>query len=291
MYIFLSMKPAHHLSPLQLINLICVLLLTFILCVMTLPSLGAFPASQIPLKEISSKKPIRLDSAFKSKAVKVKVRRRGGISSMTRYNYDEYTTEKAKHKAIMRREQEYGFLVYAGKSYSKTSFSYMLTDHINDTAWVNSAVALNTEYTRAYIYFDKSQLDLEIIKQSKDIYSSNLRFNNDTSKWEIIVMDRMRFKESIQPVIIGEVTNQERRLQIRLVAVFENGDKAQFAPPGFEVIEDGTTLMAVQFLGYEGVVPVIWIDSGLDHHTRFILITAASSLIGRLIDVINMVDN
>lgn len=166
----------------------------------------------------------------------------------------------------------------------------MLTDHLNDTVWTSSAIAMNTEFTRAYIYFDKSELDMETINKSKDIYSSNLVFNNDTSKWEIVVMDRIRFKESIQPVVIGEITNNERRFLVRLVAEFDNGEKAQFAPPGFVVTEDGSTLMAVQFLGYPERLPVIWIDPGLDHHTRFVLITAASSLISRLVEVNNLRD-
>lgn len=89
---------------------ICVLLLTSFPCI---PAFSASPY-QIPLKEMFSKKPMKLDSAFKSRAVKVKVRRRNGISSMVRYNYDEYTTEDAKHKAVRTSELEYGFILYAG---------------------------------------------------------------------------------------------------------------------------------------------------------------------------------
>jgi hypothetical protein len=245
---------------------------------------------QIPLKEIFSKKPMKLDSAFKTRSQQVKVRTRNGISSMVRYNYDEYTMEQPKHGPTKTRVQEYGFMVYAGKSASKTGFSYILTDHRDDTAWINSAIVMNTEFTRAYFSFNWSSFELEVINQSTDIYTSNLVFNNDTTKWEILVMDKLRFKESILPVVTGEIKNEERRFMVRLVAEFEDGAKAQFAPPGFEVIEDGNILMAVQFQGYPERLPVIWLDRDLDRHLRFVLITSASSLIERLIEVVQLAD-
>jgi hypothetical protein len=93
-------------------------------------SYASLLASPSQIKEIFSKQPMKPDSAFKTKSVQVKVRTRGGISSMTRYNYDEYTTENAKHKAVTGWELEYGFIVYAGKSASKTGFSYMPSNKV-----------------------------------------------------------------------------------------------------------------------------------------------------------------
>ena len=267
------------------------LIVSFLLCVLMftlLPETLQASPHQIPLKEMFGKKPMKIDSALKSKAVQVKVRKRNGFSSMIRYNYDEYTTEDVSHKPTSSRSSEYGFIVYSGKSSSKTGFSYMLTDHKDDTVWMRSTLATNSQYTRAYMESTWSETELEIVNKSKDIYSSNLVFNNDTSKWEIIVLDRPRFKDDIQPVVVGQITNKERKMQIRLVADLENGDKAKHAPPGFEIIENGNALMAVQFLGYPQVLPVMWIDPGVDHQTRFVLIAASSSLISRLIEIYQM---
>ena len=288
------MKPIHRNFSLRLLIPLCLRILrVFILpcifvfiCVLAFsPASYALPASQFPLKEIFSKKPMKVDSALKSKAVQVKVRRRSGISTMIRYNYDEYTTEEVKHKGTAGWEFYYGFIIYAGKGATKTGFSYMLTDHQDDTAMIYSALVMNTKFTRAYFAFKGMDMEFESLNKSTDIYASNLHINGDTSKWEIMVMDKLRFRDSIVPAIVGTITNGERKFLVRLVAEFEDGEKAGFMPPGFEIRENENTLMAVQFNGDPARVPIVWIDPGIDRRERFILITAASSLISRMNEV------
>ena len=239
-------------------------------------------AQLFPMKEVYGKKPMKIDSTFKASAVQLPVKRQGGISSLLKYDYAEYTMQSVKHKPEVSKGG-FGFLKFAGKEVRKTSFSFVLTNKLQDTARIFSALVFNNELSRSYYFFEGwggTQID-----KSTDIYTSNLTLTGDTSHWEILVMDRMRFMEESKPEVIGTITNGPQRFLIRLVAEFENGEKAKLTAPGFEILNDGNVVMAVQYIGPPMKAPVIWMDPGLDHATRFMLISAGSALITRIDEV------
>jgi hypothetical protein len=231
------------------------------------------------MKEVYGKKPMKMDPAFKSRAVQLPVKRQGGISTLLKYEYAEYTMESVKHKPVISKGG-FGFLSFAGKEVKKTSYSFVLTDKQLDTARIFSALVINNELSRSYYFFEG--FGGEQIDKSTDIYTSNLSLTGDTSHWEILVLDRMRFMEESKAEVIGTITNGPRRFLIRLVAEFENGEKAKLTAPGFDILENGNVVMSVQYIGPPMKAPVIWMDKDLDHGTRFVLIAAAASLVTRI---------
>jgi|GEM_PF-4411127 len=237
-------------------------------------------AQLFPMKEVYGKKPMRLDPSLKPVAQKLEVKRQGGISQMLKYDFAEYTMQDASHKLVKSQESLYGFILYTGSSKQKTGFSFTLTDHKADTARIVSVLTLQDDFSRAYSFLG----DIEFTRpdKSSDIYSSNLILSGDTSHWEILVKDRMRFMERTEPEVIGAVTNGTRKLLIRLVAEMESGDAAKLTAPGFEVLENGKALMAVQYVGPTMKEPIIWMQPDLSHGDRFLLISAAASLVLRI---------
>ena len=239
-------------------------------------------AQLLPMKEAYGKKPMKMDSTFKASAVQLPVKRQGGFSSLLKYDYAEYAMQSVKHKPEISKGG-FGFLKFAGKEVKKTSFSYILTNKLQDTARIFSALVFNNELSRSYNFlegFGETQID-----ESTDIYTSNLTLTGDTSHWEILVLDRIRFIKESKPEVIGTITNGPQRFLIRLVAEFENGEKAKLSAPGFEILQGGKVVMAVQYIGPPMKAPVIWMDPALDSATRFILISAASALITRIDEV------
>ena len=232
----------------------------------------------MPLKEAFGKKPMKIDSAFKSRAEQLPAKRQGGFSKMLKYDFAEYTMESVKHKPVISKGG-FGFLSFAGKEVRKTSYSFDLTNKQSDTARILSALVINNELSRSYYFFEG--FGGEQIDKSTDIYTSNISLTGDTSHWEILVLDRMRFMEESKPEVIGTITNGQRRFLIRLVAEFENGEKAKLSSPGFEILEGGVIRMTVQYIG-SSMKPIIWIEKELDHGMRFVLIAAAASLITRI---------
>jgi hypothetical protein len=64
---------------------------------------------------------------------------------------------------------------------------------MEDTARIFSALVFNNELSCSYNFFEGfggTEID-----NSTDIYTSNLTLTGDTSHWEILVLDRMRFME------------------------------------------------------------------------------------------------
>jgi len=239
-------------------------------------------AQLLPMKEVYGKKPMKIDSNFKATAVQLPVKRQGGFSSLLKYDYAEYTMQSVKHKPEVSKGG-FGFLKFAGKEVKKTSFSYVLTNKLQDTARIFSALVFNNELSRSYYFFEGfggTEID-----KSTDIYTANLTLTGDTSHWEILVMDRMRFMQESKPEVIGTITNGPQRFLIRLVAEFENGEKAKLTVPGFEILRGGKVVMAVQYIGPPMKAPMIWLDPALDPATRFMLISAASALITRIDEV------
>ena len=137
---------------------------------------------------------------FKAKAVQLPVKRQGGLSKMLKYDFAEYTMESVKHKPEISKGG-FGFLSFAGKEVKKTSYSFVLTDKQLDTARIFSALVFNNELSRSYYFFEG--FGGEQIDKSTDIYTSNLSLTGDTSHWEILVLDRMRFMEESKAEVIG----------------------------------------------------------------------------------------
>lgn len=242
--------------------------------------------SQIfPMKEVYGKKPMKLDPSLKSVAQKLETRRQGGISSVLKYDIAEYAMVDVRHKLVKSNEFSFpvfGFLskAAAGGSKSKTGFSFTVTDHKADTARIVSVLFMQDAYVGAYDA--TGSISFPIQDKSTDIYTSNLVLSGDSSKWEIVVKDRMRFLVRSEPEVIGVISNGSRKMNIRLVAEMESGEPAKLTAPGFEVIEDGKVLMAVQYVGPPMKEPIIWIQPDLSHADRFLLISAAASLVARI---------
>ena len=112
-------------------------------------------AQLFPMREAYGKKPMKIDSMFKARAVQLPVKRQGGFSNMLKYDYAEYTMESVKHKPEISKGG-FGFLRFAGKEVKKTSFSYILTDKLLDTARIFSALVFNNELSRSYYFLEGS---------------------------------------------------------------------------------------------------------------------------------------
>jgi hypothetical protein len=74
----------------------------------------------MPLKEAFGKKPMKIDSVFKSRAEQLPVKRQGGISTMLKYNFAEYTMEAVRDIPVFS-EGGFGLLRVAGNEVRNAS--------------------------------------------------------------------------------------------------------------------------------------------------------------------------
>jgi hypothetical protein len=167
------------------------------------------------------------------------------------------------------------------KTESRTTqkFSFIFADK-KDTAIVNAArnvevQTLNEIQILPHLYWGSNEMVFE-----SNNYSAFINLNRDTSDiWAIL----MNYQMGNGPRNQAMLTNSKRKIDIFQVSSNKNGeDKRSLPALGYEFIEEGKPLAALQYYG-GGLMGlnknIVWLHRDLDDKMKLVLAAAATAIL------------
>jgi len=168
------------------------------------------------------------------------------------------------------------------ESKSTEKFSFILTNKTNDSANVNASNNIDIKVLK----------DLEIISGvfwgNKESWEENRNFsafiaiNQDTSETWTLLMNTVAGGNT-QDKYSVVLTNGERKIFVIAATSNKNGDDSRsFPAQGYEFVENGLSLCAVQYYGGGALgmnKNIVWILNSLNEKMKLVLAAAATALL------------
>jgi hypothetical protein len=168
------------------------------------------------------------------------------------------------------------------ESKSTEKFSFLMTDKVSDTARVNAANNISTQSLHELEISPHIFLGSDELLQETRNFSAYITINGDTSEVWALFMNIIRGSDA-HGTYDAVLTNGERKIFVTPVSSNKNGgDTRSFPALGYEFIEDGQSLSAVQYYG-GGVMGmnknIVWIHNSLDEKAKLILAAASTAIL------------
>ena len=166
----------------------------------------------------------------------------------------------------------------ATDSTSTQKFSFVLTNRAGDSAWVNAAHNVWVQALHGLALGHGFSLSGTDTVWQSDNFIALIAINRDTTDTWTLLMGIEQSDTHTEYASI--LTNGERRVE---VAGVSSDRKGRMPPPygsalGYEFVENGRSLGAVQFFGGSfGVTHLVWIDRRLDARMKLILSAAMTA--------------
>jgi len=234
--------------------------------------LGLLAAPSVP----AAQKTIRISDTLVANADKLKVNNPAQfMNRIPGWRFGDYavaTSEQGPVKTTTRKK-------FSEKVDSSTSekFSFVLTDKTMDSAIVNAArnstaqVLRGSELGNGWHFGEDEKVVLV-----SDSLAAIITINRDTSDtWSFFLV------VTGCPSFTGFLTNGERRITVAVASSNRNPlDLRGWPALGYEFLEDGRSLGAIQFIG--GLwrpAQFVWLDRNLDARTKLLLAAAMTAIL------------
>lgn len=190
-----------------------------------------------------------------------------------------WTTTSYKAKLFNRKTE----------SASKGKFSFVLNNKTADSARVNAATYVLTQYLRDIELLPNLSLAGSLLKDSSN-FSSFVTFNGDTTETWLLSMIITKGRHTARDYE-GLLTNGEREILIMETTSNKNGEDTRRIPAyGFEFIENGQSLCALQYYagGAFGMNKnVVWMGNQHDNKMKLLLAAAMTAILQVTYDLID----
>lgn len=168
------------------------------------------------------------------------------------------------------------------ESKSTEKFSFLMTNKINDTATVNAANNISTQSLRNLEIFPNVFWGSDELLQETRNFSAYITVNGDTSEIWALFMNIIKGSNT-QGMYNAVLTNGERKIFVTPTSSNKNGgDSRSFPALGYEFIENGQSLSALQYYG-GGTLGmnknIVWIYNSLDEKVKLILAAASTAIL------------
>jgi hypothetical protein len=111
----------------------------------------------------------------------------------------------------------------------------------------------------------------------RDIFTATIRTNHDSVRWQMIIEQGVGKAGFVKRLKGGQLTNGQESYRVEVHPAWKSGKKPLVGPAGFEFFQDEKSVAAVQFGGFNKAR--VWITTAADNATRFLLASAAESLL------------
>jgi len=157
-----------------------------------------------------------------------------------------------------------------------------MANKLNDTARVNAANNISTQSLQEFAIFPKIFGNNYELMQENQNFSAYITLNGDTTEVWALLMNIVRGNNT-QGSYDALLTNGERKIFVMPASSNKNGSDTRSYPAlGYEFIENGQSLSAVQYfgggaLGYNK--NIVWIYNGLDEKLKLVLAAASTAIL------------
>jgi hypothetical protein len=222
--------------------------------------------------------------AVNSEKLKVKMGSQG-FGKIWKFQFGNYAVVSSK-AGWTTTSTKGNFFNTKTESKSTKKFSFAMTNKLNDTARVNAANNIETQTTTSWLHEFKifSNIDFENDKllQATQNFSAYITINGDTSEIWALLMNIIGGSNA-QGTYDALLTNGERKIFVTPASSNKNGSDTRSYPAlGYEFIENGQSISAVQYfgggaLGYNK--NIVWIHNGPDEKVKLILAAASTAIL------------
>ena len=225
--------------------------------------------------------------AANSEKLKVKMGSQG-LGKIWKFQFGNYAVISSKAGWTITSSKG-NFFNTKTESTSTKKFSFLMTNKTNDTAKVNAANNISAEYlsefeilsvsviSGVHAFWESSKLSEKTIN-----FSAYITINGDTSEIWALFMNTTSGGNG-QDTYDAFLTNGERKIFVAPASSNKNGSDTRSYPAlGYEFIEDGQSISALQYfgggaLGYNK--NIVWISNSLDEKVKLILAAASTAIL------------
>ena len=165
---------------------------------------------------------------------------------------------------------------------STEKFSFLMTSKANDSATVNTANNILVQSLQEMEIFPHiSWGSNELVQESRN-FSAFITINGDTSEIWALLMNIVR-GENVQTQDDAVLINGARKILITPTTSNRNGGDSRSQPAlGYEYIENGQSLGAVQYYGGGAFglnKNIVWLNKSLDGKMKIVLAAASTAIL------------
>lgn len=163
------------------------------------------------------------------------------------------------------------------ESTSKEKFSFVLSNKSQDKAKVNAARQVKMESLREIDILPHLSIGGDVLEESGN-FTAFININEDTTSTWALLMNVVKLKDGNNDYE-AFLTNGERKIFIQPVT---SNDGRSLPALGYEFIENGSPLCAVQYYGGGALgfnKNIVWLGKQLDEPMKLILAAAMTALL------------
>lgn len=236
--------------------------------------------SLMPLAVFSQKKMMRVDTELVANSKPMEAKRKG-ISAVGKYEFGPYkiVSGKAGWTRTKTRSRMFSGVT---ESQSKSKLSFLFVANNRDSVQVNTISTADTRELDLNRGFRLGNADWgQVLQNNTEKYLATIDLAGDTTSWNLAMVTAVgtqvlgsRFK--------GVLASSAQTFEIREVIHFSDGKINAFGLIlGYEFLQNGKAVCAVQGSMNSFLKTFVWIDQRLDEPTQRLLAAAAVTVLIR----------
>lgn len=220
------------------------------------------------------------DLAANSEGLKVKMGTQW-MGKIWKFKFGEYSVGKSKN-GWTTQSYKSNFLNTKASSKTTQKFSFELNSGNVDKAVVEAATDINLEVTRSAEIIPFFSVGEDKILIDAKNFSALITVNEDTTDTWFLIMN-ISSGERVQDERMAYLSNGKRMIHLIPVTSNKKGEDNRNIPAlGYELVEPGKTLGAVQYYG-GGMMGanknIVWLNQQLDARMKLILAAAMTAVL------------
>jgi len=204
-----------------------------------------------------------------------------GFGKIWKFHFGEYGVVSSKLGWTVTSNKG-NFLNTRTESKSTQKFSFLMTGKANDFATVNAASNISVQSLQGMEIFPHFSWGSNELVQESSNFSAFISINGDTSEIWALLMNMVRGNNE-QAKDDAVLINGERKILVTPTTSNRNGGDRRSQPAlGYEYVEDGQSLGAVQYYGggaFGMNKNIVWIGKKLEDKMKLVLAATSTAIL------------
>lgn len=215
------------------------------------------------------------------------------MGKMWKFKFGDYAITKNK-LGWTKITQKSNFLSTKVETKIGYKFNFELNNKTSETAIVYAVFSENINELQSIEVFPHFYLGNDMVLKDSLNFTANISLNSDKENtWKLYLKKTSGFGMDFKDE--GILTNEERVISIIFVTSYQdNNDKRILPAMGYEFIENGKAICAMQYYG-GGTLGlnknILWIESTLNQSMKLIVAAAMTSILEMIYDDIDKLNN
>jgi len=196
------------------------------------------------------------------------------------FRFGEYAVVKSKMGWTTTKSKG-NFWGNKSESVTSEKFSFVLCNQKSDSAIVNAANKIEAKSLNEIELLPNFFWGSNELVKGESIFSAQIVFNRDSSDiWAVFIKETAGSQTGSG--FLAFLTNGTRDIKIFPASSNNETEKRTFPARGYEFIENGQSLSALQYLGSGALgmnKNIIWLNTNLDDRMKLILAAAMAAIL------------